>query len=73
MDYFSDWRKDLGIDDELFEELIRADKLEKAGEPADAQQVRDMAMESIDNIVRDHINDNGQLIEFDGGVIVSAF
>lgn len=29
--------------------------------------------EEIDDMIREHIQDNGLLIEFDGGVIVSAF
>ena len=34
---------------------------------------RDMDDDDIDNAIREHIRDNGQLIEFDGGVIVSSF
>lgn len=29
--------------------------------------------EDSDDAIRDYINDNGQLIEFDGGIIVSRF
>lgn len=29
--------------------------------------------EELDDMIREHIQDNGLLIEFDGGVIVSAF
>lgn len=33
----------------------------------------EMDDEQIDNLVRDYIIDHGQLIEFDGGIIVSSF
>jgi hypothetical protein len=29
--------------------------------------------DEIDDLIRDHISDHGQLIEFDGGIIVSSF
>jgi hypothetical protein len=29
--------------------------------------------EDLDEVIREYIQDNGQLIEFDGGVIVSSF
>jgi hypothetical protein len=47
-DYFSAWRSDLSIDD-------------------------DMDDDEIDDTIREYIQDHGQLIEFDGGVIVSSF
>ena len=47
-DYFSAWRADLSIDD-------------------------DMEDDEIDDTIREYIQDHGQLIEFDGGVIVSSF
>jgi hypothetical protein len=47
-DYFSAWRTDLSIDD-------------------------DMEDDEIDDTIREYINDHGQLIEFEGGVIVSSF
>jgi len=47
-DYFSAWRADLSIDD-------------------------DMDDDQIDDTIREYINDHGQLIEFNGGIIVSSF
>jgi hypothetical protein len=47
-DYFSAWRADLSIDD-------------------------DMEDEEIDDKIREYIQDHGQLIEFNGGIIVSSF
>jgi hypothetical protein len=47
-DYFSAWRSDLSIDN-------------------------DMQDDGIDDKIREYINDHGQLIEFDGGIIVSSF
>jgi hypothetical protein len=47
-DYFTAWRSDLSIDE-------------------------DMEDEEIDDKIRDYINDQGQLIEFNGGIIVSSF
>lgn len=49
-DYFSQWRGDLNIDEDLEE-----------------------GDEAIDEAIRDHINENGILIEFDGGIIVNSF
>jgi hypothetical protein len=47
-DYFSAWRADLSIDE-------------------------DMEDDEIDDKIREYIQDHGQLIEFEGGVIVSSF
>jgi hypothetical protein len=47
-DYFSAWRADLSIDD-------------------------DMDDDQIDDKIREYIQDHGQLIEFNGGIIVSSF
>jgi len=33
----------------------------------------DSNLEEIEEIIREYIQDNGQLIEFDGGIIVSSF
>jgi hypothetical protein len=49
-DYFTQWRGDLNIDENL-----------------------DEGDEKIDEAIRSYIQDNGQLIEFDGGIIVSSF
>lgn len=43
--------------------------LESAGIDLDGEEDDD----EIDDLIRDHITDNGQLIEFDGGIIVSSF
>ena len=34
---------------------------------------QDATDDEIDDTIRDYINDHGQLIEFDGGIIVSSF
>lgn len=34
---------------------------------------QDTTEEEIDKLIREYIEDNGQLIEFDGGIIVSSF
>jgi len=49
-DYFTQWRGDLNIDEDLEE-----------------------GDEEIDEAIRSYIQDNGQLVEFDGGIIVSSF
>ena len=74
-DYFAgDWRIEVGADmDEVAEILVDAAKLEAAGEIADANQSHSHADGILDSAVRDYINEHGQLIEFDGGVIVSQF
>ncbi len=43
--------------------------LERAGIDLDGEEDED----EIDDLIRDFIADNGQLIEFDGGIIVSSF
>jgi len=40
---------------------------------ADAGIEEDDSEETIEDKLREYIQDNGQLIEFDGGIIVSAF
>jgi hypothetical protein len=74
-DYFSgDWRNQVGVDlEEIAEILGDADKLKAAGEIADANQTLEHADGILESAIRDYINDHGQLIEFDGGVIVSSF
>lgn len=74
-DYFAgDWREQVGADmEEISEILADADKLEAAGEIADASQTREHANGILDSAIREYIQDHGQLIEFDGGVIVSNF
>jgi hypothetical protein len=70
-DYFGgDWRTEFS---DFSEEVERADELEKSGEVADAESIRETIEEDIDSEIRDYIDGNGHLIEFDGGVIVSAF
>ena len=39
----------------------------------DAQELSESNEEIPDDTIRDHITDNGILIEFDGGIIVSSF
>ena len=56
-DYFSDWIKDLDI--EVTETL------------SDGSRV--YCCWTTEDTIRDYITDHGQLIEFDGGVIVSSF
>ena len=56
--------------------MARADRLDAMGEHGDAAQVRsyyDNEEEEQDEKIRDFIHDHGQLIEFDGGIIVSEF
>jgi hypothetical protein len=74
-DYFAgNWREKVGVDlEEISEILADADKLEAAGEIADANQTREHAEGIIDSAIREYIQDHGQLIEFDGGIIVSSF
>ena len=74
-DYFAgDWREQVGADmEEVSEILADADRLEVAGEIADARQTREHADGILDSAIREYIQDRGQLIEFDGGVIVSSF
>ena len=52
---------DAGIDCEDCEDIDGLDNL------------RDGYNDELDNLIRDHINDRGTLIEFNGGVIVSSF
>lgn len=47
-EYFTDWKKDLDIED-------------------------DMEEDEVDEIIREHIQDHGPLIEFDSGIIVGEF
>ena len=57
-------------------EMARANALDAKGEHGDAAQVRsyyDNEEEDQDEKIRDFIQDHGQLIEFDGGIIVSEF
>ena len=49
-DYFTQWRGDLNIDEDLEE-----------------------GDEEIDEAIRSYIQDHGQLIEFESGIIVSSF
>jgi hypothetical protein len=74
-DYFSgDWREEVGVDiEEIKGILSNADKLEAAGEIADANQMRKHANGILDSAIRDYIEDHGQLIEFESGVIASSF
>jgi hypothetical protein len=77
-DYFGtpmdEWCERIGADmEEISEILADADKLAAAGEVADANQTREHADGILDSAIREYINDHGQLIEFDGGVIVSSF
>lgn len=70
----ADWREQVGANmDEISEILTNAEKLEAAGEIADANQTREHASGILDAAIREYIQDRGQLIEFDGGVIVSSF
>ena len=56
------------------EELKRADELEAAGELADAEQLREyFGIDRDERLLGDWIYEQGQLIQFDGGVIVSSF
>ena len=55
------------------DEQDRAQRLEDSGEFADANQIREGIEEDVDQEIRNYIQDNGQLIEFDGGIIVSSF
>ena len=55
------------------DEQDRAQRLEDSGEFADASQIREGIEEDVDQEIRNYIQDNGQLIEFDGGIIVSSF
>ncbi len=74
-DYFAgDWREQVGADmKEISEILADADKLEAAGEGADASQACEHASGILDSAIKEYIQDHGQLIEFEGGVIVSSF
>jgi len=74
-DYFSDdWREEVGVDMEEIKGISsNADKLEAAGEIADANQMREHANGILNSAIREYIQDHGQLIEFEGGVIVSSF
>jgi hypothetical protein len=74
-DYFAgNWREEVGVDlEEISEILADADKLEAAGEIANANQTREHAEGIIDSTIREYIQDHGRLIEFDGGIIVSSF
>lgn len=60
---------------DLSSEVLRAQKLEDLGSFGDAAQVRGYIEEDLDLAprIRDYIADHGQLIEFQDGVIVSAF
>jgi hypothetical protein len=55
------------------DEQDRAQRLEDSGEFADASQIREGIEEDVDQEIRNYIQDRGQLIEFDGGIIVSSF
>lgn len=62
------------------ESMARADALAAKGEHGDAAQIRgwydNEEIERADHkekTLREHILDHGQLIEFDGGIIVSEF
>jgi len=55
--YFSDWTKDLGED------------LSGPSEDESEDEFSDRA----DSVIRDYIESNGTLIEFNGGIIVSSF
>ena len=80
-----EWARCYFTDDQLSElldcpvkaaEMARADALDAKGEHADAAQVRgyyDNEEEERAETIRDYIQDHGQLIEFDGGIIVSEF
>ena len=80
-----EWARCYFTDDQLAElldcplkvaEMARADALDAMGEHGDAAQVRsyyDNEEEEQDEKIRDFIQDHGQLIEFDGGIIVSEF
>jgi hypothetical protein len=75
-DYFAgdNWREQVGADmEEISETLADADKLEAAGEIADANQTREHANGILDSAIKEYIQDRGQLIEFSGGIIVSSF
>ena len=74
-DYFvGDFRDSIDWDRETeASELKRADILEVNGNISDASAVRRYLKEDLDSVIRRYITDHGQLIEFDGGVIVSAF
>tara|TARA_R110001632_G_scaffold222981_1_gene354545 strand:+ start:744 stop:1175 length:432 start_codon:yes stop_codon:yes gene_type:complete len=80
-----EWARCYFADDQLAElldcplkatEMARADSLDAMGEHGDAAQVRsyyDNEDEDQKEQIRDYIQDHGQLIEFDGGIIVSEF
>ena len=80
-----EWARCYFTDDQLAElldcpvkaaEMARADALDAMGEHGDAAQVRsyyDNEEEEQDEKIRDFIQDHGQLIEFDDGIIVSEF
>jgi hypothetical protein len=80
-----EWARCYFTDDQLSElldcplrvaEMARADELDAMGENGDAAQVRsyyDNEEEDQDETIRDYILDHAQLIEFDGGIIVSEF
>ena len=80
-----EWARCYFTDDQLAElldcplkatEMARADALDAMGEHGDAAQVRsyyDNEEEEQGEKIRDFIHDHGQLIEFDGGIIVSEF
>ena len=55
------------------DEQDRAQRLEDSGEFADASQIREGVEEDVAQEIRNYIQDNGQLIEFDGGIIVTGF
>jgi len=51
----------------------QADAVDKLGLTLGMDGSIDEDSEEIDDLIRSFIRDNGQLIEFDGGIIVSSF
>ena len=74
-EYLSDERIAEVLDfQEKKDELKRADWLESKGEVADAKQLRSyFGVDHDERLLREWALDHGQLIEFDGGVIISSF
>ena len=83
-EYMKDLEKDMGVSIEFDGVAIRCDfseyeSLQEWAQDYFADYVerlcidKDMDDDEIDDEIRNYIHDHGQLIEFDGGIIVSNF
>ena len=69
-EYYSDWKDQFSNFGDEFE---RAEALKLAGEIADAEDIMESIEDDLNEEIRQNIQWNGSLIEFDGGIIVSSF